>query len=61
MSEQTKSNIIWAVTAIVIVAIFVYGIITTNQQNRDLEDKMRASGYEQGSIPGQVGSYWVKP
>lgn len=60
MSESVKANLIWACVVIVVAFIFCMAVTETNRQNRDLEHQMRIGGYEQGSIPGQAGVYWIK-
>jgi hypothetical protein len=60
MSEALKAHLVWAGVVIVVAVILGTAVTETNRQNRDLENQMRLGGYEQGSVPGQTGVYWIK-
>lgn len=51
----------WAVFCICFIVVVIGTVVVlTNQANRNLEETMSKNGYEQGSLPGQTGIYWVK-
>lgn len=63
MNETSNEKYAASLTAqvIVIVAlIIVVGSVLANKQNRELERQMAEQGYEQNSVPGETGTYWVK-
>lgn len=48
------------VAAVAVFAIIVYGMVRSNETNREFEYKMATQGYEQGSVPGMSGVFWIK-
>lgn len=65
MSEDTKVNLIWASTIVLVILTIVSGITYYNSSVELAEFKVKQTaleqGYVQGTIPGQSGVYWIKP
>lgn len=60
LSNNYKQFLTTVVAAVVVVAIVVYGMVRSNETNREFEYKMVLEGYEQGSVPGMNGVFWIK-
>lgn len=55
--ENARVHLIWAATLLAIVTVIA---VTISVYNTEVNVTAMKNGYEQTSIPGQSGVYWIK-